>query len=118
MINQTVIYAIGCVLELAKRQGQFAEVREISKAQAIPESYCQKVLYALAKKGVLTSWKGRGFCLDRALDSLSLADILDAVQSVHKAQKTEGSALAQCLNERVNGLLKGLALRDLVQVGV
>ena len=114
MINQTIVYAIRCLMELAKREGEYVEVREVARAQGIPECYCQKVLYALAKGGIVSSWKGRGFSLERPVSSINVVEVMEAVRGSGRGVKAEGSALEQELNMRIHDLIKGLFLGDLM----
>ncbi|MBI4249194.1 MAG: Rrf2 family transcriptional regulator [Elusimicrobia bacterium] len=117
MINQTMVYAIRCLMELAKRPGKHVEVREVARAQGIPECYCQKVLYALAKGGIVSSWKGRGFGLERPVSSINVMEVMEAVRASGKSAKAEESALVQELNTRIHDLMKGLFLGDLLMEG-
>ena len=117
MINQTMGYAIRCLMELAKRDGKYVEVREVARAQGIPECYCQKVLYALAKGGIVSSWKGRGFSLERPVGSINVVEVMEAVRRSGRGAKAEESELVQELNMRIHDLMKGLFLGDLMMEG-
>ena len=97
--------------------GEYVEVREVARAQGIPECYCQKVLYALAKGGIVSSWKGRGFSLERPVSSINVVEVMEAVRGSGRSAKVDGSALEQELNMRIHDLIKGLFLGDLMIEG-
>lgn len=78
--TKTVAYALACIAELAKRMGEFVQVSEIAQAQNIPAAYCQKILLALSRAGIVMSVKGQGFSLILPPESLTTLRVLQAVQ--------------------------------------
>ena len=82
--TKTVAYALACIAELAKRMGEFVEVREVAQVQNIPAAYCQKILLALSRAGIVMSVKGQGFTLILPPEDLTTLRVLQALQETEK----------------------------------
>ncbi len=78
-LTKTLLYALVCLKHLAQKASDYVEVKEIATAHAIPEAYCQKVLFCLAKQGLVSSRKGKGFQLEIPLERLSLEQVSKAL---------------------------------------
>ena len=61
MLSQTVGYAIAALGHLSRFQKQPGPqfVRDIAKATGIPPAYLAKIVHTLARKGYLTTQRGR-----------------------------------------------------------
>lgn len=82
-LTRGVEYGIEGILYLARRcDGKPALMREISRATAIPETFLSKIFQRLATRGIIRSRRGfrGGFRLARPAGSISLREIVEAVQ--------------------------------------
>lgn len=78
--TKTLMYALACLKHLAENFGEYVEVRTMAAAHQIPAAYCQRVLFALARAGIVSSRKGKGFMSNVPLGEVSiqrLTEILD-----------------------------------------
>jgi Rrf2 family protein len=86
MLNQTAEYALRSVLFIAESpQGSRVRVDTIAAALGIPRNYLSKVLYQLARSGILSSVRGPtgGFHLHRDPRTLVLADIIEPFDPIN-----------------------------------
>jgi Rrf2 family protein len=86
MLNQTAEYAVRAVLFVAELpEGSRAPVGTIAEALDIPRNYLSKVLYELARTGILSSARGPagGFSLAADPRSLSLAQVIERFDPIH-----------------------------------
>src|SRR5687767_3760242 len=60
-LNQSVYYAIACLIELSYRTGEYVDADHIATSQNIPPAYKHKVLQALSQVGLVFSLKGNGY---------------------------------------------------------
>jgi Rrf2 family transcriptional regulator, iron-sulfur cluster assembly transcription factor len=75
-------YAIRAMTYLAGvPDGRIASLREIGRAQDVPESFVAKILQSLVHAGLVTSYRGArgGFALARPADAISLRAVVEAV---------------------------------------
>lgn len=74
-------YALRAVAELAAAHGRLLNREELSARQGIPVQFLESVLLSLKHAGVVQSRRGArgGFQLARPPDSISLADVIRAV---------------------------------------
>lgn len=74
-------YALRAVAELGAADGRLLNREELSARQGIPVQFLESVLLALKHAGVVQSQRGAkgGFRLARPPDSISLADVIRAV---------------------------------------
>jgi len=82
-LTRGVEYGIEGVLYLARRcDGEPALIREISRATEIPEMFLSKIFQRLRTRGIILSRRGfrGGFRLARPAGSISLREIIEAVQ--------------------------------------
>jgi Rrf2 family transcriptional regulator, cysteine metabolism repressor len=90
-ISAKAEYACLAVLALA-RHGPGApplHIREISEAYGIPDRYLVQILLQLKGAGLVTSTRGAsgGYQLARAASSITLSDILGAIERPDTAQR-------------------------------
>jgi Rrf2 family protein len=66
------------LVNLASRQGQCAQIRDLSDATGIPRHFLGKIVQTLVKAGVLSSIKGRGGGIKFAMDpaEVNIAEII------------------------------------------
>jgi Rrf2 family transcriptional regulator, iron-sulfur cluster assembly transcription factor len=62
-------------------EGHVASLREIGKAQEIPESFLAKILQTLVHAGLATSQRGArgGFALARPAHDISVREVIEAI---------------------------------------
>lgn len=84
MLSQTSEYALRAVSYLAKQHPQMLTVTEIASAGDIPSAYLVKVLQALAREKIVVSQRGNGggIRLARALDQITMLDVINAVDPI------------------------------------
>jgi Rrf2 family protein len=85
VLSQTGEHALRAVLFLARQQeGRFVPATEIADALGAPRNYLGKTLRLLARRGLLRSVRGAqgGFRLRRPADSISAAEVIEAVDDV------------------------------------
>ena len=128
MFSQTQEYALRAVIWLAGRidDGAFGH-HQIAAETAVPPSYLAKVLQELAKSGILTSRRGvgGGFRLDRDPDSLTVLEVINAVDPLRRITtcplglKTHGTHLCPMharLDEAMSMVEQALASSTLREV--
>src|SRR3989339_766338 len=78
LITRETDYAIRILKAIAEKPGRSAASIELSKELGIPVAFVRKILQVLARKGPLTSTKGKGggFVLTTPLDKILLVDIM------------------------------------------
>src|SRR3712207_4481779 len=117
--NRTLAYGLACLQYLAKHGPDgWAETRQIARTHGLPESYCNKVLQSLVHAGLVTSSRGRGFKLAKPLESISAWEVMEAFtfNGAPQAQRKNNSVeLYECLRARVNHMLAGLTLDEIVE---
>ena len=88
MISSTAEYALRAVVVLATA-GAPRTVHEISTQSLVPPDYLAKVLQSLAKAGLVTAQRGRGggFVLAREPDSLTVLDVVAAVDPIRRIKQ-------------------------------
>lgn len=127
-------YAITAMMELAlhHKDGPVT-LADISAEQSISVSYLEQLFAQLRKHGLVTGLRGPGggYCLRRAANEISIAQILRAVDdSTPQAQApatedtvTDTQARAPSLllwdqlSDRIYGYLEGITLADAIVAG-
>ncbi len=86
LLSDASEYALRGAVWLAQRQGGTYKLREIAEGTKTPPGYLIKALQALAKAEILSAQRGSGggFSLIRDPDSLSILEILDAVDPIER----------------------------------
>lgn len=80
-------YAIRALAYLAReKRGEFVLLRNIARAEKIPEPYLGKILQNLVHKGLLRSGRGShgGFALDLSPKEISIYKILKLIDGTEK----------------------------------
>ncbi len=87
-MSQTVEYALRAVVWLAENAGKPQTTQQIADGTRMPSSYLSKVLQGLAKSNIVTGQRGLhgGFTLAREADSLTLLDVVNAVEPVQRIE--------------------------------
>ena len=116
--NRTLAYGLACLHFLSKHDTDgWMETRHIAKSQGLPESYCNKVLQGLVHAGLVTSSRGRGFKLAKPLGSISAWEVMEAFTfngAPASARRTNSGELYESLRNRVNHMLAGLTLDEVI----
>ena len=89
MLSQTLEYALRAVAFLAQTGAKARTAQEIAAATRVPANYLAKVLGQLARAGVVSSQRGLGggFALARPADELSILEVADAVDPIHRIER-------------------------------
>lgn len=87
MISQTVDYAMRAMSNLAALGGAATTSEAIATATRVPQAYLSKVMRDLVRAELVKSFRGPngGFVLARDIDSISLLDIVNAVDPIRRA---------------------------------
>jgi Rrf2 family protein len=82
LINQDADYGIKALLTLARRPGKVTSVSALTEELGVPRPYLRKIMQALARRGVVRSFKGRGggFVLGRPAARIAVADVVRVFQ--------------------------------------
>ena len=86
MFSQTTEYALRAAAWLAESGGDPQTTRQIADATRVPPGYLAKVLQMLVRAGLLHAARGKhgGFTLARALDDVSVLDIVNSVEPIQR----------------------------------
>jgi Rrf2 family protein len=86
MISQTAEYALRSVVVLGSSDGTPLTTRQIAEQTRVPSGYLSKVLQALGRAGLVQAQRGLygGFVLARALDELTILDVINAVDPLER----------------------------------
>lgn len=117
--NKTVSYALACLKELARQWGEFVQVAEIARNQGIPAAYCQKILLALARVGIVESVKGRGFTLMKPVEMITTLEVVKALSANEFVQSAEEEnytmkLINEVLSSKLNSALAELSVAEVV----
>jgi Rrf2 family transcriptional regulator, iron-sulfur cluster assembly transcription factor len=123
-------YAVTAMLDLAYHSNQKpVTLTEIAERQTISLSYLEQLFARLRKAGMVTGVRGPGggYRLGRAVHSISVADIITAVDEVVDSTKCGGTANCQnnqpCLthflwldlSQQIRKFLADISLKDLLE---
>lgn len=114
--------AITALIELAKQQRNGAvPLSRLTKQVPASISYLEQIFAGLRRRGMVTGFRGTGggYRLARPAETISIADVMDAL---------DGSSLAEAVGiptarhdeawrellRRVHGYLRGITLADLL----
>ena len=122
-------YALRAVAELAAAGDALLKREAIASHQDIPVDFLETVLLSLKHAGIVQSLRGAngGFRLARAADSISLADVIRAVDGPvadvrgERAEEVEYGGPAEHLQQvwiavraSLRQILEGISVQDLV----
>ena len=124
-------YAVVLMTAAARRSaGERLSATELAAETGVPLPTAQKLMGLLANAGLLASVRGAGggFSLNREIDAISLADIVEAVEgpfamTVCSEGRTDCALDAHCrvkphmniVGERVRGALGAVSLQELAR---
>lgn len=121
-------YAVTALLDLAiHAQSHPTTVSELANRQGLSQAYLERLTLVLKNKGLLISTRGPGggYQLGRAPESISIAEIIQAVEEPIDATQCKGKSNCQkgamCLthhlwaelNQEILKFLNGLTLHQL-----
>jgi len=127
-------YSLIISLHLARRGGeQPVAARDISESERLPGDYVEQILLRLRRAGLVESVRGArgGYTLARSPEQISVHDVMAACDhqifevncETHPVANARCAPGGQCsirpvwfaLRDRVDELLKGVSLADLLQ---
>jgi len=120
VISQTTEYALRAVVWLAANPEKPLTAQQIAEATRVPAGYLAKVLQGLSRAGLLHSQRGLGggFRLARSPDSLTMWEVVQAVDPLRRihecpmgfvAHGQELCALHQQLDDTIAMIEKNLS---------
>ena len=127
-------YGLRCLLQMARNEQGALTIREIADQEGLSQAYVGKLMRILRQHGLVTSTRGQkgGYVLARSSSEITLSHALQALGGplyssgfclehpgeravcVHTVDCSLRSLLAG-VAERVDKLLQGIALKDLLQ---
>ncbi|MFN2432352.1 MAG: Rrf2 family transcriptional regulator [Gemmatimonadota bacterium] len=127
-------YGLLCTLHLARRGAAFAvSAREVAEREGLPAQYCEKIFHQLRRAHLVESVRGAGggFRLARPPTTISVKEVIEATEgrtfelncSEHPVDHERCQTRQTCslrpiwmaLQERIDGLLGGIHLADLLR---
>ena len=86
MISQTAEYALRAVVVLGSQPGRAMTTQDVARVSRVPGDYLSKVLQALGRAGLVEARRGLrgGYVLSRALDELTVYDVVHAVDPLRR----------------------------------
>lgn len=89
MISQSVEYALRAMSFLATLEGGAASSVVIARTTRVPQGYLSKVMRELVRGGLVRSYRGPkgGFVLSRAPASISVLDVVNAVDPIERIER-------------------------------
>lgn len=89
MVSQTVEYALRAMSHLATRRGTATTSAFIARATRVPQGYLSKIMRALVCADLVRSFRGPhgGFVLARDIRSITILDIVNAVDPIRRIQR-------------------------------
>ena len=130
-ITKLTDYAVLVLADMVRPDGEARAASDVSENTRIPQPTVSKVLKLLARAGLVVSERGKngGYRLSRAPDSISVAEIVDAVEG--PIAVTECSAVQRgccdleghCptetnwvrINDAIRQALRGITLSDMAR---
>jgi Rrf2 family nitric oxide-sensitive transcriptional repressor len=81
-------YSLRVLIFLARRKGAHTTIRDVARAYEISESHLKKVVQKLAKRGYITTLRGKGggISLARSPEEISVGDIVRDVEPLIPAE--------------------------------
>ena len=83
IFSEKINYALSAIFELAKNEHKgFIQIKEIAKAQNIPQKFLEKLLISLKRAGLVESMRGSqgGYKLSKSPDQITIMDILVGIE--------------------------------------
>ena len=126
-------YGLIVSLHLARRAGQGPiAARELAETERLPHDYVEQILLRLRRAGIVSAVRGAhgGYSLAREPEAVTVRDVLQASEHVtfevnceahpvddHRCSPNSACAIRpvwRLLEQRINDLLGGIALADLL----
>lgn len=85
MLTRSSTYAVRAMVALAAlAPGEYGRTSAVAEAAQVPRNYLGKILFAMARRGLVESQRGLGggFRLAREAEDISLFDVINAVEDV------------------------------------
>ncbi len=84
ILTKTTEYAVRILTFMAKENKQLYSAKHLNEKLNIPYKYLTKLMTDLARKGLLTSIKGRdgGFRLSKKSNKITLSEIVESVEGL------------------------------------
>ena len=132
LITRASEYAILSLILLSSSKEPM-DSETLSRELSIPKSFLAKILQALAKKGILKSYKGAkgGFALDKMPQKISMLEVMSSVEGKAPAVfecapsesncpslKAESCSIWPFLNKlqgKIDSFLSELTLADIIE---
>jgi len=125
LINRDTDYGLKALLAIAGRRGDVTPVSALTEELGIPRPYLRKIMQALAGKGIVWSFKGRGggFVLGRPAKEIAMADVIRIFQgkiSLHDClfRKKLCPDVKTCPLRETISRLEGRLVKDLEALSV
>ena len=101
LITRASEYAILSLIVLSKNSSPM-DSETLSRELSIPKSFLAKILQALAKKGILKSFKGvnGGFVLNKKADEINMLEVMSAVEGKAPAVFDCAPSLDDCPSDK------------------
>jgi Rrf2 family protein len=123
-LSKKVDYALISLAYLVEHQGQISSARAIAQTHGLPLPLLMNILKSMHNEGILCSERGSkgGYQICVNLDTISLYDLIDAVDDAEQEQSSLIRRLSQrpplrALQYRMIEFLKQIHLSDLVVPG-
>jgi Rrf2 family protein len=87
MLTRSATHAVRAMVALAAlAPGEYGRTSEIAASAGVPRNYLGKILFLMARRGLVESQRGLGggFRLSRSPDRISLHDVIAAVEGVKR----------------------------------
>jgi Rrf2 family protein len=85
MLTRSATHAIRAMVTLAGlAPGEYGRTSEIAQVAGVPRNYLGKILFQMARRGLVESQRGLGggFRLARSADRISLHEVIDSVEDL------------------------------------
>lgn len=125
-ISKRAQYGLRAMVYLAKNQkkGNAVPLKEVSKSEAIPFNFLEKIIGQLEKAGMVISKKGvqGGYTLAKKAEKITTKDIVEALESTTAVDCRLCGKSKECLTKNVwrkidiaiDKTLKSITLKDLI----
>jgi len=130
-ITKLTDYAVLVLSDMVRPEGDARAARDVAEATRIPQPTVSKVLKLLARSGLVASERGKngGYRLARSADSITVADIVDAVEGPIAVTECSADKRGCCdleghcptetnwvrINDAIRLALRGITLADMVR---
>lgn len=129
-LNRLTDYAVVVMTQMAQRDKRVSTAPQIAQNTGVPLPTVSKLLNALAHSDLITSHRGAsgGYSLSRAPESVTVAEIIEALEGPIALTACVDGSDAQCdvaalcpmcgnwdkVNQAIRGALEGVSLADML----